>query len=119
MIQLIINNEIEKIAEDYKKEFLNKCKADIRKNLNSLIIKLDTTDAEYAIKKDYIEAILSKLEAIIILKPNEMKREFLNFNLPINDTNFYKGIVDALLYKEVRKEYFIKSLKNLEINCCV
>ena len=55
MIQLIINNEIEKIAEDYKKEFLNKCEADIRKNLNSLIVKLDTTDAEYAIKKDYIE----------------------------------------------------------------
>ena len=118
MIQLIINNEIEKIAEDYKKEFLNKCEADIRKNLNSLIVKLDITNAEYAIKKDYIEAILSKLEAIIILKPNEMKSEFFNFNLPSNDTSFYKSIVDALLYKKVRKEYFIKSLKNLEINCC-
>jgi hypothetical protein len=119
MIQLIINNEIEKISEDYKKEFLSKCETDIRKNLNALIGKLDPTDTEYAIKKDYIEAILSKLEAIIILKPNEMKSELLNFNLPSNDTNFYKGIVDALLYKKVRKEYFIKSLKNLEINCCV
>jgi len=118
MKQVLIDNNIEAIAQDYKNLFEKDCKTEILSSINLLLKNLDIKDQEYAIKKIYLENIIINYSLILTLRPDEMIIFFSKFILPPLDKNFYKDIVSSMRYDIVRKKYMLLYVKKLEINCC-
>jgi hypothetical protein len=118
MKQILINSNIENLAKNYKNNFSVK-KQDIVNSLEDLKNKYTNHDEIL-----YLNNIINNYDKIIIAKPSEIVSKWIGVfgvipDYEYEDKCFYKSIVDAMRYNDVRSIYFIKFLKEFEINCCI
>lgn len=121
MKQILIDSKIKALSEKYRIFFLVE-----KQNILNLLEEIKTRFI-HPNEVIYINNIINNYDDIIIAKPTEIVTKWLPFfgNVPCNhyDDNrrfkFYEEIIIAMKYKEVRSNFFIKVLQELEINCCV
>lgn len=130
MRRIYIDKKLEQIVETYSKDPFHKRRSDFTKptiNLENLKSELDK-NTQYSKYSEYINKIIKEYDTLNKLKPNEIENKKIEFDkilteknlkVKINGIQFYKKIVEAMRYEDLRKKDFIPYLKDLKIKSCV
>ena len=118
MKRIVIDNNIEKLAEAYKKELAS---LSVKKDLEDLL------DLYTGNVSEYIGKIISLWPEMITVKPDEYeqyhKDHFAQYDeggtKEVNLSAIYKSIVDALHYDDVQAKIFPKYARLMGIRSCV
>lgn len=118
MKRIVIDNHIEELAEDYKKELEA---LSVKEDLENLQKQYVGNDAEY------IGEIISLWPEMITVQPNEFAKYHQDHFEQYDEdkpkeahlSSMYSGIVDAMHYDDVQAKLFPKYAKLMGIRSCV